>query len=112
MNDDYAHLLGGAVLDYERLGKALKAVIRARGVTLADVENQTRVARPSVSRATAGVKIGTGPLLLLCIWADLNPFELLRPPSAVRDSTAKVFHGKQVLKLSENKEEFAGAAHG
>ncbi len=109
MNPDYAHLLKGATLDYARLGLALKAVITHRGCTLLDVQRQTRVSRASVSRATAGIEISTGPLLLLCIWADLNPFELLRPlgePLSGEELAGdqhdyKVFHRLQGVKLSE-----------
>lgn len=116
MNPDYAHLLEGAMLDYRRLGAALKAVISARGVRLQDVQDQTRASRASVSRATAGIEISTGPLLLLCIWADLNPFELLRPHaepgfgvgSSGDDGDYRVFHKKQPVKLSEKSRELRG----
>ncbi|WP_298958419.1 hypothetical protein [uncultured Roseibium sp.] len=109
MNPDYAHLLNGAELDYTRLGLALKAVIEARGCTLYQVQQQTRISRASVSRATAGIEISTGPLLLLCIWADLNPFELLRPmePSSIAATSCgdtgdyRVFHSLQGVKPSE-----------
>ncbi|WP_297842870.1 hypothetical protein [uncultured Roseibium sp.] len=109
MNEYYAHLLQGATLDYARLGLAIKAVIQQRGCTLFDVESQTRVSRASVSRATNGFEISTGPLLLLCIWADLNPFELLRPlgePNSQEELAGdqhdyRVFHSLQGVKPSE-----------
>lgn len=119
MNPDYAHLLTGATLDYERLGIALKSVIQARGCTLLDVQTQTRVSRASVSRATVGIEISTGPLLLLCIWADLNPFELLRPIesdghvslSAGDDGDYRVFHRLQGVKPSEKSRELRSRRH-
>lgn len=113
MNADYAHLLGGATLDYARLGAVLKAVIATRGCTLAEVQAQTRVSRASVSRATVGIEISTGPLLLLCIWADLNPFELFRPltcPGAPAQAASKVFHAKQGVKLSDKSRQFGRVA--
>ena len=119
MNPDYAHLLKGATLDYARLGLALKAVIQQRGCTLFEVQQQTRVSRASVSRATAGAEISTGPLLLLCIWADLNPFELLRPLTepvsqaelAGDQNDYRVFHRLQGVKLSEKSRELRARSH-
>ncbi|MEP0233436.1 hypothetical protein [Roseibium sp.] len=112
-NPDYAHLLNGACLDFKRLGLALKVVIAERGCTLAEVQQQTRVSRASVSRATVGIEISTGPLLLLCIWADLNPFELLQAiemPDPTEQSCGdtgeyRVFHRTQGVKLSEKARE-------
>jgi hypothetical protein len=120
MNPDYAHLLKGATLDYARLGLAIKAVIAERGCTLQDVQAQTRVSRASVSRATAGIEISTGPLLLLCIWADLNPFELLRPVEMPEPATGlagdvgdyRVFHGRQGVKLPEKQRQLRTSSLG
>lgn len=118
MNSDYAHLLKGAVLDYRRLGLALKAVIAARGVTLQQVQDQTRISRASVSRACVGIEITTGPLLLLCIWADLNPFELLREqepahltaPSCGDEGEYRVFHRLQGVKPVERARQLQSAS--
>lgn len=101
MNPDYAHLLAHhCSLDYRSLGCALKAVIQQRGLTLQQVQDQTRVSRASVSRACAGMAIEIGPLLKLCIWADLNPFELLAP---LGTSDAHLFHEMHDVKPFENK---------
>ncbi|WP_150526802.1 helix-turn-helix domain-containing protein [Roseibium sediminis] len=112
MNEDYAHVMRDSVLDYGRLGLGLKAVIAARRVTLQIVQHETGLSRATVSRATTGHKITTAALLRLCIWADLNPFETLRPMDALVTAEG-VFHGNTAVKLSEIKREFfEGATDG
>lgn len=80
MNADYAHLLTRPqTVDWQALGAALKAEIRARGLTLQQVSDEVRLSRATISRASIGHAVSLDALLVLCIWADLNPFELLRP---------------------------------
>jgi transcriptional regulator with XRE-family HTH domain len=80
MNADYAHLLGRPlVLDWSVFGDALRAVMRMRRMTLEAVGRETRLSRATISRASTGHAVSLEALMKLCIWADLNPFELLRP---------------------------------
>lgn len=80
MNADFAHLLTRPqTVDWQALGAALKAEIRARGLTLQQVSDEARLSRATISRASIGHSVSLDALLVLCIWADLNPFELLRP---------------------------------
>lgn len=80
MNADYAHLLDRPLaLDWMLFGQFLKREISARGATLEEVGRETRLSRATVSRASTGYAVSLEALMKLCIWADLNPFELLRP---------------------------------
>ena len=80
MNADFAHLLARPqTVDWQAFGAALKAEIRARGLTLQQVSDEVRLSRATISRASIGHAVSLDALLVLCIWADLNPFELLRP---------------------------------
>jgi len=107
MNADYAGLLPlDLKLDYALLGRAVKAEILRRRLTLGEVQEEARVSRASVSRITTGFPVKIVPVLRLCIWLDLNPFELLQPMGDL--PSEKLFHGNTVLKLSEIAQENFG----
>ncbi|WP_298981519.1 helix-turn-helix transcriptional regulator [uncultured Roseibium sp.] len=109
MNEDYAHLLPiDLKFDFALLGRAVKAEMARRGLTLRDVQTQARVSRASVSRITTNLQIKMVPVLRLCIWLDVNPFEFVRPMGEV--PREKVFHGNTPLKPSENTQENLEAA--
>ena len=79
MNADYAHLLDRPIaIDWALFARALRCEMRKRGMTQTQVEKEARLSRATVSRASTGMPISTASLFKLCIWADLNPFELLR----------------------------------
>jgi len=80
VNRDYAHVLTRPqALDWTSFGRALAAEIRLRGITLQQVADEVRLSRATISRASTGHEVGLVALLKLCVWCDLNPFELMRP---------------------------------
>jgi transcriptional regulator with XRE-family HTH domain len=80
MNRDYAHVLARPqAIDWLSFGRALQGEIRRRGLTLDQIAGEVRLSRATISRASTGHEIGPVALLKLCVWCDLNPFELLRP---------------------------------
>ena len=51
MNADFAHLLARPqTVDWQAFGAALKAEIRARGLTLQQVSDEVRLSRATISR--------------------------------------------------------------
>ncbi|MBO6759315.1 MAG: hypothetical protein JJ902_23535 [Roseibium sp.] len=77
MNPHYAHLLPGAVLDFDRLGSAIRAVAGQPDCSYRMIARNAGVDKRTVDRASRGNVINAQSVLLICLAIDLNPFDLL-----------------------------------
>ena len=88
MNPDYAHLLPGARLDFDRLGMAIRAYTSDPQRSMRMLARNAGVEDITVRRASRGNKVSAETYLKLCIALDLNPFEgLVKQEGVSREYT-------------------------
>ncbi|MBO6759301.1 MAG: hypothetical protein JJ902_23460 [Roseibium sp.] len=77
MNPDFAHLLPGAVLDFDRLSQAIRAVAGQPNCSYRMIARNAGISEGAVRIASRGNKVSAQTVLLICAAIDLNPFDLL-----------------------------------
>lgn len=87
MNPDYAHLLPGGELDHKLLGRLLTNDMRRRGHSFRKTGKLLGLDHHTVRTVAGGGKCSFATGLKVCVYLDLNPFELFRDVSREKASS-------------------------
>ncbi|MEO0955769.1 MAG: hypothetical protein AAFY12_12305 [Pseudomonadota bacterium] len=92
MNPDYAHLLPHGLADQKLLGRLLTNEMRRQNLSFRKVAKVVGVDHHTVRTLAGGGNCSFSTGLKICIFLDLNPFEIFRDVSRENTSSPLSAH--------------------